>query len=256
MNFHYEKRSGGLSLSFNWRLEFPAHLHKEVELVYIKQGIAHAYINGIDCTLNAGDFFIAFPDRVHYYDECKNVLATVIIFSAGWLGGYTDIFYKMQPVCPKIENPPQEAVNIVEILENLSGTQNQEILRGLILSLMGILIDSTKLIPNTGISNSTTEAILSYCEKNYRNEISITDISRNLHISNSYISHIFSDRLHLSFRDYINSLRIADACAMLKSNSMNITEIAHQTGFNTIRTFNRAFKKQYGITPYEYKKRP
>jgi AraC-like DNA-binding protein len=58
----------------------------------------------------------------------------------------------------------------------------------------------------------------------------------------------------MNFCDYINSLRLAEAEKILNNKSYTITEIAGMSGFSTIRTFNRAFLKKYGISPSAYRK--
>ena len=63
------------------------------------------------------------------------------------------------------------------------------------------------------------------------------------------------DKLGLRFNDYVNSLRISEACRYLVHTDHSITEISEIVGFNTLRTFNRAFMKQLGISPSEYRKK-
>ena len=72
--------------------------------------------------------------------------------------------------------------------------------------------------------------------------------------SKYYISHLFSMKLKVRFNDYINSLRINDACRQLRQTDKTVTEISECVGFNTLRTFNRAFIKQVGTSPSEYRK--
>ena len=79
-------------------------------------------------------------------------------------------------------------------------------------------------------------------------------MERELHISKYYISHLFSHKLNMRFNDYINSLRISDACRYLRHDTRSITEISELVGFSTLRTFNRAFIKQIGVTPSQYRK--
>ena len=62
-----------------------------------------------------------------------------------------------------------------------------------------------------------------------------------------------SNKLHIGFNDYINSLRVSNACKHLLKTDLSITEISEIVGFNTLRTFNRAFVKQMGITPSDYR---
>ena len=78
-------------------------------------------------------------------------------------------------------------------------------------------------------------------------------LEKELHISKYYISHTLSSKLHMGFNDYVNSLRISNACRLLKKSDRSITEISDLVGFNTLRTFNCAFFKQMGMTPSEYR---
>ena len=60
-------------------------------------------------------------------------------------------------------------------------------------------------------------------------------------------------KLQIGFNDYINSLRVSNACKHLVKSERSITEISEMVGFNTLRTFNRAFIKQTGMTPSKYR---
>ena len=64
---------------------------------------------------------------------------------------------------------------------------------------------------------------------------------------------MMSAKLRMGFNDYINSLRVSNACKLLRKTDLSITEISERVGFNTLRTFNRAFSKQMGMTPREYR---
>jgi AraC-like DNA-binding protein len=53
----------------------------------------------------------------------------------------------------------------------------------------------------------------------------------------------------MTFTQYLNTIKIAAAIEKLRKNEMSITKIALECGFNTIRNFNRVFKKFTGYTP-------
>ena len=97
------------------------------------------------------------------------------------------------------------------------------------------------------------QEILDFCENNYVTDISISSVAAALHRSRSYISHIFSNKININFRDYINSLRLNMAKNLLATGDLSITEVASKCGFSTIRTFNRAFRKLYGVSPTEFR---
>ena len=94
-----------------------------------------------------------------------------------------------------------------------------------------------------------------FCNENYKTEISLEQVAKNLHISKYYISHLLNDKLNISFSEYINSLRVADAVVMLEEGQYGMSEIAERCGFNTLRTFNRAFSMVYNMPPSQYKKK-
>jgi YesN/AraC family two-component response regulator len=102
---------------------------------------------------------------------------------------------------------------------------------------------------------SALKNIVDYCSRNYTKEISLETLSKELHISKYYISHLFGSRLNMRFNDYVNSLRVSEACRLLRATTMGITDISAQVGFNTLRTFNRSFVKQMGQSPSEYRRR-
>ena len=57
----------------------------------------------------------------------------------------------------------------------------------------------------------------------------------------------------MNFTDYINVYRFNAACAMLTETDMSMTDIAYESGFQSIRSFNSIFKKLSGVTPREYR---
>ena len=62
-----------------------------------------------------------------------------------------------------------------------------------------------------------------------------------------------NQKLGMGFNDYVNSIRISNACRLLTESDMPIGEISETVGFNTVRTFNRAFVKHMGMSPREYR---
>ena len=102
--------------------------------------------------------------------------------------------------------------------------------------------------------NQAMRAVVQYCSNNFTKDLSLSILEEELHLSKYYISHLLGDKLGIRFNDYVNSLRISEACRLLRTTSMSITEISDTSGFGTLRTFNRSFIKQLGTSPSEYRK--
>lgn len=88
-------------------------------------------------------------------------------------------------------------------------------------------------------------------------KLSINDVANAIGTNRTYLSSYFNNELNTTFYDYINNLRIEKASKKLLATyplSMNIDEIAERSGFNSTSTFRRAFLKNTGLSPLQYKK--
>ena len=69
-----------------------------------------------------------------------------------------------------------------------------------------------------------------------------------------YLSSIFSGRLHMNFRQYLNHFRVEYASRLMKESHLPLTHIWAEAGFNSQRSFNRAFSDIMGMSPLEYRR--
>ncbi len=83
--------------------------------------------------------------------------------------------------------------------------------------------------------------------------MAVDDVAQAMNISRSKLNALFSGR-HGGIKTYINMRRIRYAEALLKSGNMSVAQVAEESGFFEIRTFNRLFKAYHGITPSQYRK--
>ena len=100
--------------------------------------------------------------------------------------------------------------------------------------------------------------VYDYIEEHLCEELTLSVLSDIAGMSPNYLSHIFKQLNGITLWEYIIAKRIEKAAKLLRSNKHNLTilEIALQCGFNNTVNFNKAFKKQKGITPSELRKDP
>lgn len=93
-------------------------------------------------------------------------------------------------------------------------------------------------------------------EKPYlREDLRLTDLQRIFPMSRSYLSLLFNKELGCSFSDYVNGFRVEESKRLMEAEpSASIQDIAERSGFHSISTFRRAFIKQTGTTPSEYRR--
>ena len=95
---------------------------------------------------------------------------------------------------------------------------------------------------------------IEYMKINYKSEISLSDLALHSLLSKNYFSRLFKDVTGTNVSDYIQYLRTEEACTLLRSTDMKVTDIAEHAGFSDMKFFYEVFRKITGKTPGEYRK--
>jgi YesN/AraC family two-component response regulator len=96
------------------------------------------------------------------------------------------------------------------------------------------------------------ERIKNYIDENYE-DASLETVSELFHLNLHYISRLFKKKTNMNFSDYLNQVRMEKAKLMLNNSEIYISEICSRVGYSDPRSFSKAFKKHFGISPREYK---
>ena len=94
---------------------------------------------------------------------------------------------------------------------------------------------------------------IEYLQKNYMFDIAREGLAAQADLSPSRFGKAFLACTGLTMHNYMEQLRVNASLKFLRETALSITEIAHNTGFDSLSTFNRAFKKLIGITPSDYR---
>lgn len=108
-------------------------------------------------------------------------------------------------------------------------------------------------IPKTETKNVMFDSILNYVQRNFMNDISISDIAQASICSESTVSHLFQKYMGKSVKKYISELRIIQAKKLLTTSDLPVGTVAQMCGFSNIGYFPTAFKKIVGISPKDYR---
>lgn len=96
-------------------------------------------------------------------------------------------------------------------------------------------------------------AITSYMKENYAQELSLEEVARIFGYSPTYLSRMFQKYAGITYKSYLQNIRLEYAMKDLKGGKYNITETALRSGFSGSKAMARAFRKKYGILPSEYR---
>ena len=255
-NVIYEYKSVSVTVSKDSYLTPTPHFHKEIEIIYVKEGACTAYADRKLVTLESGDLYIAFPNQIHYYENCIFGEYYVIIANSSIFFELKDVFNNSVPTINKYSL--KEHIYLTQLMDSLVFTQGKyknTIISGILNQSIGLILPEIKLNPRIKTDNSTLQAVLAFCAEHFYEDITLDSVSESLHLSKYHISHLLNQKLGISFNSYINMLRIDKACDLLEETDKKTADISEDVGFGSIRTFNRAFLQISGITPLKYRNR-
>lgn len=258
MPAYFEALPERLRVSLTDAALFPEHLHTQAELLYLFSGAAAMTVDGAVYSMSPGDLCVCFPGVVHGYLEPRDAQALMLIFSPDQTPEFDALMARSQPAVPLLrrEQLPEDVGLCMELMRReIEHGRDERVLRGY---LQVVMARTTPLLSLEGRAPETadiTYGILKYLSGHFAEPISLNDLSRALGVSRSHLSHTFSHRIGSNFRTYVNTLRVDQACLLLRSTEHDITRIAYECGFETQRSFNRAFQERCGMTPSEYRRR-
>lgn len=103
------------------------------------------------------------------------------------------------------------------------------------------------------IGGAAFNDILRYIDTYYYEKIDLELLSKKFFFSREYISKQFKKNLGENFVEYITRLRLEKAKELLHDDNLKLQNISCMIGFNDLSYFSKVFKKQYGLSPTEYK---
>lgn len=110
-----------------------------------------------------------------------------------------------------------------------------------------------KMFPNDIQNTYVIKNAINYINKNYKKNITLDEVANHVHLNPAYFSTLFKKELKISFKNYLNKIRIEESKISLKKPDKSILEIALEVGYEDQSYFTKVFKNITGITPKEYR---
>ncbi len=142
-------------------------------------------------------------------------------------------------------------------LEGVETVEDPEIFQNIAKMIAGHIryLDSIKPAESSPEERHwAVNAIKHYADISYDKDILLSDVAKLYHVNHQYVGKLFAEQIGLTFRQYLNEIRLRHAAEELKTMpGKNITQIAMDCGFVTVTYFNRVFKEKYEMTPHAYR---
>ena len=232
----YEVRRKSFSVKNNLEtVSFGDHIHSDIEILYMRSGSQSITVEGNEYIVGEGETAVVFPNIRHSYKSFCPDLSE---------------FVPQHPVISAKDMPSDAKYAFGAIDKSQS---NDVRLAWIVIILSQIIENLTLTHKNPFPIEDMSYKIVSYIDENFTQPISLQSVAEALSISKSYVSRIFSEKIKIDFRQYINVLRAEYAAKLIRATEDSLTVISENAGFNSQSTFNRVFRSIYGMTPREFR---
>ncbi|NLW12725.1 MAG: AraC family transcriptional regulator [Clostridiaceae bacterium] len=231
--------------------------HFVLHLITAGQGMLKTGKN--EYLLERGDIFLVSPDTIaEYRADHEKPWSYVWV---GFRGLIADSLCREAGLNPRQPVTKSEIIDkladiIREMLKFSGGSRQHELLRiAMLYKFFAGLIDQNNQAASS-IETRQAEYLrqaVRYIENNYADDISISGIASHVGLDRSYLYSLFQRFLHITPKAYLTRYRMTKAGELLRT-SLSIGEVAHSVGYSDPLLFSKAFKREQGITPSNYRR--
>lgn len=250
--------------------EFYWHYHPEYELTYIVSGKGKRLVGNNAEIFSDGDFVLLGPGIPHTWISEKNIKhsckAIVIQFSKEFIEPllqYVEL-KEIKKLLAKSEKGIQfqtkKSHEITNMLKQIVGLSDADSFIQLIYILQKlstvktISLNTTSFKPLKGnFSEKRINKVLHYVQNGFQQKITLKKAASIIHLSESAFCKYFKKLNGKTFSDYVNEIRIAHACKLLIETDKPISQIAFDSGFESLTYFNRVFLKKKKKNPHKFR---
>ncbi|MBQ8203212.1 MAG: helix-turn-helix domain-containing protein [Clostridia bacterium] len=230
------------------------HRHEFFEIEFILSGTGTYEIDNIPYTIEPGMFFFTTPTSFHYLNTDKPFKLINVNFNFEVFAdlNITKLMEASTPVALKFEGEDRDVMHtLLRELYFAHKKHNEPYKRSLLSCVLHKFAEAAPPYSPTG--NAHIRKALIYILGNLGNEITLESVAKHLGISSVYLCTHFKNVMGISFKNYLDNIRFDYAAKLLKGTDMNITQVAHNSGFKDYANFMRRFKAKYGMTPNDYR---
>ena len=251
--FIFEGRNG------NYRRE--KHWHRSIEIFAVSQGELEFYIDDRLWHLSENEFMIVNSNEIHSVDS---PLPNETIVLQIPLKLFEDYFTGEQFIWFTHE-PGRRDERFMELLKALYETYCEKKcgydmnMNSIFYNIMYLLVKDYRLMDldddfiRKNKNLNRLSSITSYMKENYADDLSLEEVARIFGYSPNYLSRMFQKYAGITYKSYLQNVRLGYALKDLEKGKYSITETALRCGFSGSKALARAFQKKYGMLPSEYK---
>ena len=242
------------------RRSFDGYPHHRYVLLFNLMTDGTINIDGIHWRLEPGDAMMVFPYQFHHFIDLAdtNLLWLFLTFELELptaMQAFRHRILKMDKRCHEL---------LARIIDHFESGTDERSNRRLTLD-SAILINHLREqvrqeLPEAmetgnikGASNALIRGIQNCLTSNAGSLQSVSDIARDLNMSESNLRAVFRQQFNISLGAYIKNFRAHQAIQLMQNSRLSFTDIAFELGFTTLSSFSRFFTNTIGVSPRQYR---
>lgn len=253
MHFYEKNRSPAESYLLkeqNKNLNYPRHMHSTFEFIDVLEGEIVVTLTDAneEFVIDSSKAALILPYQVHSYRTNRYSKYILTIFSSDYVRTFYDLVKDKSAVSPLFDFSDST------LTDNLMKTDDVLMESSYLYAICSSYYRQQTFTDHPRINVNLISKIITYVEQHYTENISLGTIAEEYNYSYHYLSNFFNSNIGINFKRFLNEYRIHHACLLLRDNQCSITDAAYQSGYDTLRSFNREFLAIMGYTPSEYKR--
>ena len=229
------------------------HLHHSMEIILVTEGTLNMTVGNREYAIPEGFGVLVPPFEVHAFSSPLPNQCHVLMFTRELVPQFFEFLQTNVPFT-HLFTPSKEAYTLSQ--RHLSKEENHAdyfTAMAVLSPLFSDILAQCNFISGSNRQDDTFYKTVSYMNEHFTEDISLVSTAKAVGIHPVTLSRLFSEKFKSNFCCHLNYLRCSHAALLLQNSRISCTEIAWQSGFGSIRSFNRAFQLLYSMTPSQYR---
>ena len=233
--------------------EWEMHFHKNLEIIYVVKGIVNATVNQKEYVLGQGELALCLPYEIHSYHPQPDSLYWVCVFSEDHVRFFSKQMQGKTASTARFVCSEAVADYTERVLMN-DPSPSIYIIKSCLYGLCAEFLRCVKVEDKDQGKSQPITDIISFVEAHHTENVTLADLAGLLGYDYHYTSRYFHSVFHMPFKDFLNIYRLETAVRLMDETERSLVEIAFESGFQSLRTFNHCFHKHFGLAPSQYRK--
>ena len=265
------------------------HWHDEIEFVYVTSGSVQYMVEGKNMVLrenqglfiNSRKLHVASPNKETPCEFYCAILHPMLLCSSKYVDqNYVEPIIKNDSIRYLLfdntesnttvssgvsekngvadREKSQKALELIERMHRMVEEGKQELLiQSLFFELWKIVFDSISTYEKPTVKPShhlsTLKEMISYIQQNYKDVITLDDISSSGNVGKTMCTSLFNTYVNKTPIEFLRDYRIQQSIVLLTTTDLSVTDICYETGFSSASYYSECFRKATGFTPLKYR---